>query len=367
MSDYKCEFCNNEYTNVKILKSHQKTAKFCIEIQKKNQNELSDKTKTNLFFECEYCKDNFTQKSSLERHYTTCKFKEIKIKDIEIEKLKNIINQQQINEHKYIKIIEEQKDQISIYKTELIVKDEKIKMKDEIISKLEKEIDSLKKENKETVNQFLEEEKKLVNTLINKPTITNQQNITNNTINQYNIQPFTDDTILNAYKSYYYETNKPFRRTSYNIITGDKEGFNNSIVFNGIVKKLKPFYGITDKARDKLMYIKDGSMITTTAKEFVNTNIVMNSIDAVLEFISGLIDETNKTMEVGYAGKDGVIKELTDIDKRDLTDTKEGLEYFKRIHQNVKDSGTVNDDFRRQMVQSLMKQGQFIEKQAKLK
>ena len=35
MSTYKCEFCNNEYVNSKILKNHQKTAKFCIEIQKK--------------------------------------------------------------------------------------------------------------------------------------------------------------------------------------------------------------------------------------------------------------------------------------------------------------------------------------------
>jgi hypothetical protein len=93
----------------------------------------------------------------------------------------------------------------------------------------------------------------------------------------------------------------------------------------------------------------------------------MNSIDAVLEFISGVVDETNKTMDVGYVEEDGVIKEITDIDKRDLTDTKEGLEYFKRVHQNVKDTGIVNDEFRRQMAQSLMNIGQFIEKQAKLK
>ena len=42
MSTCKCEFCNNEYVNSKILKNHQKTARFCIEIQKRTQNETNN-------------------------------------------------------------------------------------------------------------------------------------------------------------------------------------------------------------------------------------------------------------------------------------------------------------------------------------
>ncbi len=375
----KCQYCNKDYANEKILKKHQKTAIFCIEIQNRIQNQIHSSSESLVFgksinFSCQFCEEHFTLKYNLERHYKSCKIKIEKIQEENELKNQQIISKIQEENEKLKNQLLTIKEELNSYKLESVIKDEKIKlkdehikMKDETISKLEKEIDSLKKENKETVNQFLEEEKKLVNTLINKPTITNQQNITNNTINQYNIQPFTDETVLNAYKSYYYETNKPFRRTSYNIITGYKEGFDISIVFNGLMKKLTPFYGITDKSRDKIMYIKDGLMITTTADEFVSTNIVMNSIDAVFQFISGVVDEINKTMEIGYVGKNDVIKQLTDIDKRDLTDTKEGLEYFKRIHQNVKDTGIVNDAFKRQMVQALMKQGQFIEKQAKLK
>ena len=77
MSTSKCDFCNNEYTNNKILKNHQKTAIFCKNIQNvsvldpKRIQSSSDSLKidNSLNFKCEHCRDTFTQKITLKQHY----------------------------------------------------------------------------------------------------------------------------------------------------------------------------------------------------------------------------------------------------------------------------------------------------------
>ena len=60
-----CTFCNKEFSSKSNLVAHQKTAKFCLEIQGKN-----DKN-----FECEYCCKKFTQNQSLIDHFNVCKEK----------------------------------------------------------------------------------------------------------------------------------------------------------------------------------------------------------------------------------------------------------------------------------------------------
>ena len=81
MSDYKCQFCNNDYSNNNTLKTHQKTAKFCIVIQKGLNIQSSPDTREIRIFRCDYCDDEFSMKHHLERHYETCKTRSIKIKE----------------------------------------------------------------------------------------------------------------------------------------------------------------------------------------------------------------------------------------------------------------------------------------------
>jgi len=60
-----CTFCNKEFSSKSNLVAHQKTAKFCLEIQGKNDKK----------FECEYCSKKFTQNQSLIDHFHACKEK----------------------------------------------------------------------------------------------------------------------------------------------------------------------------------------------------------------------------------------------------------------------------------------------------
>ena len=117
MNNYKCQFCENEYSNKKILKTHQKSAKFCIEIQKGLKNKPNNHQRENLSFRCEYCDDTFTQKISLKQHYERCKIRLEKIRE-ENEQRKN----EEILELK--RIIEIQKEENNEYKIESLISEE---------------------------------------------------------------------------------------------------------------------------------------------------------------------------------------------------------------------------------------------------
>ena len=131
MSNNKCQFCDNEYSNTKSLKIHQKTAKFCIEIQRGLKNETNVQRLEIRTFRCDYCEDEFNTKYNLERHYQTCKYKEIRQKEDENNNLKNIIEKKDEKLNNIKEQIDKLKEQIdklkeenNIYKTELRVKDE---------------------------------------------------------------------------------------------------------------------------------------------------------------------------------------------------------------------------------------------------
>ena len=93
-----CEYCNKKYTTKGNLVKHQRTAKYCLEIQEQINGENSDKIEVRTF-NCEYCIKKFSQKSHLLRHTPLClekyKFEIQKItknsidKDNEISKLKS--------------------------------------------------------------------------------------------------------------------------------------------------------------------------------------------------------------------------------------------------------------------------------------
>lgn len=87
-----CEFCNKSFTTKIVLKTHQKTAKYCLKLQNKKSVEI---------FQCIYCSKNFNVKYNYDVHLTghltdpvTVKIKEdcIKMED-EIKELKMKLEQ----------------------------------------------------------------------------------------------------------------------------------------------------------------------------------------------------------------------------------------------------------------------------------
>jgi len=125
----KCNICNKELSTKGSLYTHQKTAKYCLEKQGKNNDE----------FNCSFCHKKFTLRHVLQDHLQTCKEK--KIKDEE-EKDSNIKSSHK-NEIKEIHTLYTEKlSEKDRYYTEQLAKlDEKLKEKNEYIEKLEAKLE----------------------------------------------------------------------------------------------------------------------------------------------------------------------------------------------------------------------------------
>jgi hypothetical protein len=64
----KCEFCSNEFSNKQNLNYHQKKAKYCLLIQKKDPDQT---------FRCDGCNKQFTSNVTLVRHKKGCSSTEL--------------------------------------------------------------------------------------------------------------------------------------------------------------------------------------------------------------------------------------------------------------------------------------------------
>ena len=393
MSSYNCEFCNNEYSSKKSLDMHKKTAKFCLKIQKSIITNTNDNENTE--FACEHCMYKTTLKSSLIAHGEICKIRLNKIKEEHEKKKDDLINklQNELNilmtqtyperENKY-------KEEINIYKTELRIKEEQVKMKDEqyikelkmkddIISKLEKENESLKQENKDTFmtlldrsdktyDKFFEKEEKLVDTLLQQNSIKNNLKTINNlTINNYGIKPITSESVINAFESYNSKQKNAFNAFQYDGITLERGSMKVEYVFYDIIKELKDYYGITDVSREKIIFNNNGEMTLTTVQEFIKTNVVMNNIDSILEWISNLLSQIKQRIYDGKIEIDGEMRDMTEIEKNKLSDTGESLEYIYKLFKISKEKGTANTYMTKLLSEGAMENGKVVGKIKQLK
>ena len=385
-----CETCEKEFTTNSNLTVHQKKAKFCLRLRKELNNEASEK--------CIYCEENFKSKIYLQRHYETCKIKKEKEvkeneqkKDELINKLQNEVNEK---ENKLRNMVETLREDLNNIKTELRIKEEQIKMKDdqhlkelrmkdeyhlkeqkmkdEIISKLEKEIDSLKVDSKDTIKTIFEKEDKIRDSLFHQNTIiqkdtrlaeTHNKTINNNTsiVNNYGIKPFTSECVINAFESYHLKHENAFNAYRY-----DSNGllkFELELVFYGIIRELKEYYGITDVSREKIVYNDNGEMTLTTVQEFIRTNVVMNNIDTILEWISNLRTQIFKKLEDGFTvTNDGEFKELDSKDKQRLHEKEQTLMNIYELFKQSKERGDVHMYISDEMSQAAMKHGKAVEK-----
>ena len=93
----KCDYCSNNFKSKTALLHHQKTAKYCLEIQGKKDK----------LFVCKYCGKDVSTKHRLHTHYQSCfKYKQNEIKNKTQDKI------QQLNDiiEKHEKTIQEQKN-----------------------------------------------------------------------------------------------------------------------------------------------------------------------------------------------------------------------------------------------------------------
>ena len=65
-----CEYCQKVFSTKSNLSSHQKSAKYCLELQGEHKEEKN--------FKCEYCNKVLTQQKSLDVHIISCKEKKKK-------------------------------------------------------------------------------------------------------------------------------------------------------------------------------------------------------------------------------------------------------------------------------------------------
>jgi len=109
---FSCEFCQTVFSKKGNLNQHQKTAKYCLELQEKENNEL----------QCQFCNKKLSSKVRLNNHLEICSLRQdIKNenKDNLIQKLENnnkILSEKQQEYEKKILILEKENE---IYKEKL--------------------------------------------------------------------------------------------------------------------------------------------------------------------------------------------------------------------------------------------------------
>jgi hypothetical protein len=123
---YTCNHCNRILSSISSLNYHQKTAKFCLKIQKENKVEINQK-----YYICEYCKFEFTNSHHLSNHLNCCKVLKIQIENdkinIQVELKYNKMKEEA--EIKYNKLIEEANLKYNKMKEKYEIKYNKLKEK----------------------------------------------------------------------------------------------------------------------------------------------------------------------------------------------------------------------------------------------
>jgi hypothetical protein len=155
---FTCKYCNNKYKSISSLNCHQKTAKFCIQLQNRE-------VKVEEKYICEHCNKDFNLKHVYNNHTLVCKEKKAKEEINTQQNLEQLKEEIQKLKEENSKIIEKLKEEN--FKT--IEENSSLKL---IIKFKDEQIEKLEKINKE---------------LINKPTSTTINN-NDNRKTQYNIQ-----------------------------------------------------------------------------------------------------------------------------------------------------------------------------------
>jgi hypothetical protein len=190
---FKCEFCSQEFTAKSSLNTHQKTAKYCLQLQEK---EIES-------FICNFCQKEFSLKPNLLRHIDICKAK------------KNL--EEENKEEK----IDRLNDELNVAKTEILL--------------LKKEISNYQSHIEEK-NQKIEKLENHILKLSEKPTTTNNTTNNNQRYSQIiqNLSPITQENFddLSSKLEEKHITNGP-----YGYVAFAKENFKNKLLCTDMNRK----------------------------------------------------------------------------------------------------------------------------------
>ena len=159
-----CEFCNKIFSTKSNLINHQKTTKYCLLLQGKNNNKYT----------CNLCEKEFTINQTLQEHYINC----CKINYKYHEKMKEQEEKYQENEKEYQSQIEQLKTQNEKYQEQLRDKDDVILQ----FKEREKQKDTYIKE----LRDMLEKANQTIADIAMQPkTMNNNDNRVNNQANHF--------------------------------------------------------------------------------------------------------------------------------------------------------------------------------------
>ena len=181
MTDIKCEYCGKVFTSVYSLTKHKKTAGYCIEIQRKQFN-----IEPNVVMHaCEYCGQEFTTKTNYNIHISACKAKKEHDKLEEFNNLRIKINNVQDEVEKYKRLYESQCSKLYEYEKELSMSRLLCEEKDKQLVKYEHEIERIKMEKNEEIEQLKQQIREKDEHIRNTPHTTIYQ--TNNNNSKYEL------------------------------------------------------------------------------------------------------------------------------------------------------------------------------------
>ena len=132
----KCEFCQKDFSSKSILTAHQKTTKYCLEIQGKTLVED---------YKCTYCDKKFTTQTNLKDHGGVCKEKIKKQYEEKIDNHLKTIQKQDLDINKLTLINDENKEKINNMTNDIKQRDRDIEVLNQIISKLEIKLENYEK------------------------------------------------------------------------------------------------------------------------------------------------------------------------------------------------------------------------------
>jgi len=256
-----CEFCNKGFSNISNLNYHKRTAKFCMNIQKKNEPE-KEKSEF-VILNCEYCSKEFNKKSTLLSHLLTCKVKEYKDK------------------------IDKECIELRI---KLESKDEQLRSKDEQIKKLEEKVERYE-------SQLFDNNNKLTEQLINRPQIVNNNTNNNNYTIEFNklkneLLPFTDANIKNCINSI----------DGNNLIFFNDYDINSNFIHN-FVNAIKVMTFCTDASRGSMIVIDENKK----HKKMVATQFILECFEKSTPECISVINKAMAYVKAEHESEDSVV------------------------------------------------------------
>lgn len=224
-----CEFCKKNFSSKSNLLTHQKTAKFCLNLQGKENKD----------FVCKDCSRTFTANKILVDHIQVCKERLRREKDSK--------------ETEYIKTV--RKLELKIKENEYLK--EKLQEKTEYITKLENKLDKMEA----SLNSKLEKMEDVMSTIAleskTKAITTNSNNTTNNIT-------VTHNNVLNLSQEH---VKKILTEIDYNVVYAGQAGLAKFVVDNMLTDESgKIIYKCVDPSRQMFEFIDENGAIVRDMK-----------------------------------------------------------------------------------------------------